>query len=88
MSAELPQVYRYFTDLQSAIVGRLEAIDGSPFRRDQWVRAEGGSGLSCILEDGNGVRARRGQFFSRQGGAVAAVGERVAAAALPAARSK
>ncbi len=60
---DLPRAHRYFTDLQSTIVNRLEAIDGRPFRRDQWLRAEGGSGLSCILEDGT-VFERAGVNFS------------------------
>jgi coproporphyrinogen III oxidase len=50
---DLPRVHRYFTQLQSSIVERLSAIDGVAFRRDDWQRAEGGSGTSCILEDGN-----------------------------------
>src|SRR3979411_2199320 len=49
---DLPRVQHYFTDLQSRIVGCLEAIDGAPFRRDEWQRTEGGSGTSCILEEG------------------------------------
>ncbi len=65
---DLPRAHRYFTDLQSTIVNRLEAIDGRPFRRDQWLRAEGGSGLSCILEDGT-VFERAGVNFSHVKGA-------------------
>jgi coproporphyrinogen III oxidase len=30
----------YFVDLQERIVAALEAIDGTPFRRDEWTRAE------------------------------------------------
>jgi len=60
---DLPRANRYFTDLQSSIVGRLEAIDGAAFRRDDWLRAEGGSGTSCILEDGK-VFERAGVNFS------------------------
>jgi coproporphyrinogen III oxidase len=63
VSVGLPRAHRYLTDLQSAIVERLEAVDGSPFRRDHWLRAEGGSGLSCILEDGR-VFERAGVNFS------------------------
>jgi coproporphyrinogen III oxidase len=60
---DLPRAQRYFTDLQSSIVGRLEATDGAAFRRDDWQRAEGGSGTSCILEGGN-VFERAGVNFS------------------------
>jgi coproporphyrinogen III oxidase len=60
---DLPRAHRYLRDLQEAIVGHLEAIDGSAFRRDEWQRAEGGSGLSCILEEG-AVFERAGVNFS------------------------
>ena len=60
---DLPRAQHYFTDLQSRIVGRLEAIDGAPFRRDEWQRTEGGSGTSCILEEGK-VFERGGVNFS------------------------
>jgi coproporphyrinogen III oxidase len=63
ITRDLPRALRYFTDLQSAIVGRLEAIDGAAFGRDEWQRAEGGSGISCILEEG-GVFERAGVNFS------------------------
>ena len=53
----------YFTELQERIVARLEAIDGKPFRRDEWTRAEGGGGISRIIEDGN-VFERGGVNFS------------------------
>jgi coproporphyrinogen III oxidase len=60
---DLPRAQQYFTDLQSRIVGRLEAIDGTAFRRDEWQRTEGGSGTSCILEEGK-VFERGGVNFS------------------------
>jgi coproporphyrinogen III oxidase len=60
---DLPRAQQYFTDLQSRIVGRLEAIDGAHFRRDEWQRTEGGSGTSCILEEGK-VFERGGVNFS------------------------
>jgi len=49
----------YFTGLQDRIVGRLEAIDGTMFGRDSWQRAEGGGGISRIIE--------RGRVFERGG---------------------
>ena len=58
----------YFVDLQQRIVARLEAIDGKPFRRDEWTRAEGGGGISRIIEDGN-VFERGGVNFSHVAGA-------------------
>lgn len=60
---DLPRAHGYFTELQSSIVRRLEGIDGAAFRRDDWLRAEGGSGISCILEDGK-VFERAGVNFS------------------------
>lgn len=63
LAQDLPRAHRYFLELQSTIVDRLETIDGSSFRRDEWRRAEGGSGLSCILEEG-AVFERAGVNFS------------------------
>ena len=39
----------YLTGLQSRIVAALEAAEGGPFRSDEWVRPEGGGGLSRLL---------------------------------------
>ena len=41
----------YFADLQTRIVTRLEAMDGSAFSRDAWTR-DGGGGVSRIIEQG------------------------------------
>jgi coproporphyrinogen III oxidase len=30
-------------------------VDGTRFRRDPWERAEGGGGLSCVMEEGNAL---------------------------------
>jgi coproporphyrinogen III oxidase len=38
---------------QNRIVFALEQLDGQKFRRDEWKRAAGGSGISCVLQDGN-----------------------------------
>ncbi|KAJ3186236.1 Coproporphyrinogen-III oxidase [Gaertneriomyces sp. JEL0708] len=41
--------------LQKEIVAALEEVEGSDgkrFWRDSWVRAEGGEGISCVLQDG------------------------------------
>jgi coproporphyrinogen III oxidase len=56
-------VYEYFSGLQGRIVGALENID-SAFRKDAWTRAEGGGGLSCILEEGK-IFERGGVNLSR-----------------------
>jgi coproporphyrinogen III oxidase len=53
----------YFTGLQARIVARLEAIDGQPFRRDEWQRPEGGGGISRLIEEGE-VLERGGVNFS------------------------
>jgi coproporphyrinogen III oxidase len=53
----------YFVDLQARIVAGLEAIDGLPFRRDEWTRPEGGGGIARLIEDGN-VLERGGVNFS------------------------
>jgi coproporphyrinogen III oxidase len=54
----------YLADLQSRIVERLERLDGLPFRRDSWQRAEGGGGLSCLIEEGR-LFERAGVNFSQ-----------------------
>jgi coproporphyrinogen III oxidase len=58
----------YFTGLQARIVARLEAIDGQPFRRDEWTRPEGGGGIARLIEEGN-VFERGGINFSHVMGA-------------------
>jgi coproporphyrinogen III oxidase len=45
----------YLKDLQRRIVRdleRLEGPDGKQFILDSWTRAEGGEGISCVLQDG------------------------------------
>jgi coproporphyrinogen III oxidase len=42
----------YLTGLQARIVAALEALDGSAFRHDSWTRAEGGGGITRLVEDG------------------------------------
>jgi coproporphyrinogen III oxidase len=54
---------RWFLSLQDSIVAGLEAIDGKPFRRDEWTRPEGGGGVSRLIEDGD-VLERGGVNFS------------------------
>lgn len=56
---DIPAVRRYLLGLQTQIVDALEAVDGGPFRRDEWQRPEGGGGVSRLIEEGN--------FFERGG---------------------
>jgi coproporphyrinogen III oxidase len=58
-------VHDWLAGLQERIVGRLEALDGKAFRSDTWQRAEGGGGLTRMLEDG--------QLFERGGVSLARV---------------
>ncbi|MCW5623612.1 MAG: oxygen-dependent coproporphyrinogen oxidase [Burkholderiales bacterium] len=60
---DLPAARTWFSGLQGRIVTALEAEDGTPFRRDEWVRPEGGGGLSCLVEEG-GLFERAGVLFS------------------------
>lgn len=53
----------YLTGLQSRIVAALEAAEGGPFRNDEWVRPEGGGGVSRLLEGGQ-LFERAGVLFS------------------------
>ena len=57
------QVREYLLALQHDIVERIGAIDGKAFGRDDWTRAEGGGGVTRILEGGH-VMERAGVGFS------------------------
>ena len=57
-------VHDYLSGLQGRIVSALEALDGAKFRNDPWQRAEGGGGLTRVIEDGN-LFERGGVNFSR-----------------------
>ncbi len=62
----------YLAGLQNWIVDRLQALDGNPFRRDEWTRPDGGGGISCLIENGN-LFERGGVNFSHvTGGALPA----------------
>lgn len=53
MRAAMPE---YLKDLQRRIVRDLEGLEGetgSKFHFDRWKRAEGGEGISCVLQDGS-----------------------------------
>ena len=65
-------VRAFLTGLQDALVERLSALDGQAFRRDAWVRAQGGGGISCLIENG-ALFERGGVNFSHvTGGALPA----------------
>ena len=57
------EVRRYLVDLQDRIVARFEALDGKRFIRDEWQRAEGGGGVTRLLEEGE-LLERGGVGFS------------------------
>jgi coproporphyrinogen III oxidase len=59
----VPLVQQYLLDLQQNIVTALEIADGATFERDQWVREQGGGGISRLLEGGN-LLERAGVLFS------------------------
>ena len=52
-------VFEYFSGLQARLVAALESLDGKPFAADAWERAEGGGGVTRVIEDG--------QLFERGG---------------------
>lgn len=56
-------VRQFFLKLQETIVTRLAALDGKPFLHEEWVRSEGGGGITRLLERG-GVFERGGVNFS------------------------
>ena len=56
-------VREYLLALQDRIVGQMTALDGQPFVCDEWKRAEGGGGVSRILENGE-LLERGGVGFS------------------------
>ena len=64
----LAAVHDFFLGLQASIVAALEKLDGGAFRADTWTRAEGGGGVSRLLEGGRFFE-RAGVNFSRVQGA-------------------
>ena len=68
VTIDVHSVRDYLTGLQSRIVAEVEALDGRTFQRDEWQRAEGGGGASCLLEGGN-LLERGGVGFSHVMGA-------------------
>ena len=60
---DLVAAREFFVGLQSKIVSGLETEERQAFRRDDWIREEGGGGRSCLIEDGH-VFERAGVLFS------------------------
>ncbi len=60
---EIETVRSSFLALQTLIVERIGQLDNGRFVRDGWQRPEGGSGLSCVLENGS-LLERAGVNFS------------------------
>lgn len=59
---------RALRDMQNMLCDRLGALDGHAFKEDPWSRAEGGGGMSRVLEEG-GVFEKGGVMFSAINGA-------------------
>jgi coproporphyrinogen III oxidase len=64
LTTHLDAVRDYFVALQKTVVSSLEAIDGRTFSTDEWGRAEGGGGVTRVIEEGN-LFERGGVNFSR-----------------------
>jgi coproporphyrinogen III oxidase len=60
---DVDEARAWFARLQASIVEALERADGKPFLRDEWTRAEGGGGVSRLIEEGN-LFERGGVNFS------------------------
>jgi len=63
IKVDVPAVHHYLLGLQATIVSALEEVDGGQFKADQWTRAEGGGGLSRLIEGGD-LFERAGVLFS------------------------
>jgi coproporphyrinogen III oxidase len=64
LTTHLEAVRDYLVELQKKVVASLEAIDGRAFSTDEWRRAEGGGGVTRVIEQGN-LFERGGVNFSR-----------------------
>jgi coproporphyrinogen III oxidase len=61
---DVQAVHDYFGALQQRIVAALEALDGIGFGTDAWERAEGGGGITRVIEEGR-LFERGGVSLSR-----------------------
>lgn len=53
------------TRVQEEICKAVSELEGRPFGADAWRRAEGGGGITCVLQDGAAKRwqaLRRGRY--------------------------
>ncbi len=64
---DIDAVNRFLSGLQEKIVAQLAEADGKTFLRDAWARAQGGGGITRLLENGN-VFERAGINFSHVSG--------------------
>ena len=64
---EVAAVKQFLLGLQRDIVACIAGIDGKIFRREEWTRAEGGGGITQVIEDGE-VFERAGVNFSHVAG--------------------
>jgi coproporphyrinogen III oxidase len=67
-AVDLAAVKQFFLGLQDRIVAHLAAFDDRPFMTDPWERAEGGGGITRVIE-GGAVFERAGVNFSHVHGA-------------------
>src|ERR1700743_215497 len=51
--SDAPSVKRYLDELHERICASIETRDTARFRRDPWVRAEGGGGETRVLSEGS-----------------------------------
>jgi coproporphyrinogen III oxidase len=65
---DVAAVKQFLVGLQQTIVTRLTEADGRAFRHDEWMRPEGGGGITRLLEEG-AVFERAGVNFSHVHGA-------------------
>ena len=61
--ANIAAVRGYLLGLQANIVGELELAGGEQFLTDEWIRPEGGGGISRLIEGGQ-LFERAGVLFS------------------------
>lgn len=50
---ESANIKQYLLELQNSLIQSLQAYESKNFIRDNWQRAEGGGGLTCVLRHGN-----------------------------------
>ena len=61
-------VKAYLLDLQQTILEGVSRLETAPFQLDQWIRPEGGGGITRLVENGS-LLERGGANFSHVTGA-------------------